>query len=194
MADRRILTPEVLRQLLRYDPETGKLFWLERGPQWFPSGHHSAETRAQVWNTKFAGREAFTCQIYGTYHIGAVLKITVNAQRVAYSIYHGVHIEDLREIDHINGNKSDNRIVNLREVPHAENAKNVSLYKSNKSGVPGVMWEDSHKAWAVKINHNGKQRRIGRFKCFEKAVEARKSAEITHGYHVNHGRTTSTGG
>lgn len=194
MADRRILTPEVLRQLLRYEPETGKLYWRERGPEWFAGGKRDPVWRARTWNAKFAEQEAFTCQIYGTYHIGAVLGITANAHRVAYSITHGIHIEDLREIDHINGNRSDNRIENLREVGHVENARNAALYKSNNSGVPGVHWEESHQAWSVRINYDGKQRRIGRFKRFDDAVAARKRAEIEHGYHANHGRTTSTGG
>lgn len=189
MADRRILTPEVLRQLLRYDAKTGKLYWRERGSEWFAGeSSKSPAQRANGWNAKWAGKEAFTCQIYGTYHIGAVLGITVNAHRVAWSIAHGVHIEDLREIDHINGNKADNRLANLREVPHAENAKNAPLYKSNKSGVAGVRWEPSHKAWGATINYAGKQRRIGRFKQFEDAVQARKAAEVEHGYHANHGR------
>lgn len=194
MADRRILTPEVLRQLLRYEPKTGKLYWRERGPEWFEDGYRTAQGRANNWNTKWAGKQAFTAQIYGTYHIGAVLEVKVSAHRVAWSIYHGVHIQDIRDIDHINGDKSDNRIANLREVPRIENARNVSLYKSNKSGVPGVMWEASHQAWAVKINYDGRQRRVGRFKLFDDAVAARKAAEIKHGYHENHGRTSATGG
>lgn len=188
MADRRILTPEVLRQLLRYEADTGKLFWRERGPEWFPERYRSAQANADAWNTKFAGKQAFTCQIYGTYHIGAVLKVTVNAHRVAWSIVHGVHIEDLREIDHINGNYSDNRLVNLREVPHAVNARNVSLYKTNKTGVHGISWDRGHNAWSASIRHGGKQHRIGRFKCFGRAVSARKAAEREHGYHPNHGR------
>lgn len=195
MANRRILTPEVLRQLLRYEPETGKLYWRKREPKWFdPEAKRPPEHQCSVWNSAWAGKEALTAQIYGTYRIGAVLGVRVNAHRVAYSMVHGVHIEDLREIDHIDGDKANNRIDNLREVPHSENARNASLYKTNKTGVPGVMWEASHKAWAAKINYNGKQRRIGRFKRFEDAVAARKRAEIEHGYHANHGRTTSTGG
>ena len=193
---RRVLpSPEILHELLRYEPETGKLFWRERDVKWFKptpykDGMRTAEWAANNWNKKFAGKEAFTATMHG-YKCGAVLSVHCPAHQVIYSMVHGVTLSGV--IDHINGVKSDNRIENLREVAVVENARNAALYSSNKSGVPGVMWEDSHKAWAAKINFNGKQRRIGRFKNKDDAIAARKHAETAHGYHPNHGRR-SVGG
>lgn len=192
MAKKPIPTPEQLRQLLRYEPETGKLYWLHRGPEWFSDGQRDPSRRARTWNTKYAGKEAFTSSIYGTYKIGSVLGIPTSAHRVGYSIYYGIRLKAADEIDHINGDKSDNTISNLRLVTHGENAKNISLYKNNKSGVMGLHWERSHKAWAVSIHFGGRQHRIGRFKCFGRAVVARKEAEKMHGYHQNHGRAGRT--
>lgn len=187
----RLPPPDVLRELLRYEPETGKLFWRRRDVKWFkPSAHkngvRSAGWAMNNWNAKFADKEAFTCRQKSGYFTGAVLAIPLVAHRVAFSIYHNREI--VGEIDHISGAKGDNRIANLREVDHTGNARNVSLYSSNTSGTPGVMWEKSHQAWAAKINFNGKQRRIGRYKRKEDAIAARKHAETVHGYHPNHGR------
>lgn len=185
----RIPEPSVLRELLRYSPETGKLFWRVRDVQWFQGdtkGGRSPEWRCRGWNAKWAGKEAFTCRQSSGYFTGAVLAIPAVAHRIAYSIYYDRQI--VGEIDHISGDKSDNRIINLREVDHATNAKNAAIYSNNRSGTPGVMWDDSRKAWAVKINFGGKQRCIGRYKNKSDAVAARKRAEMVHGYHQNHGR------
>lgn len=195
MAKRELPSPDVLRQLLDYDPETGRLHWKARSIEHVRAGCTTPAKHRSItanWNKRYAGKEALTCvQSSSGYRTGAVQCVPCVAHRVAYAIYHGEHAPE--EIDHINGNKGDNRIVNLRAVNHAENAKNVSLYSSNKSGVPGVRWEQSHKAWAAKINFGGKQRRIGRFKNKEDAIAARKRAEVEHGYHPNHGRL-ATGG
>lgn len=190
MADDRMPSPDILRALLRYEPETGKLFWRERGVEWFQNeteGGRDPEWRMKGWNKKWAGKEALAhmSPICG-YRKGAVLNIPLCAHRVAFSIYHNRKL--VGEIDHINGVRTDNRAVNLREVDHTGNARNVALYSSNKSGTPGVRWEEDHKAWSVKINYNGKQRRVGRFKRKEDAIAARKHAEMVHGYHKNHGR------
>lgn len=185
----RLPSPDILRELLRYEPETGKLFWRERGVKWFQgesASGRSPEWRARGWNAKWAGKQAFTCRQVSGYFTGAVLAIPLVAHRVAFSIYHNREL--VGEIDHISGDKGDNRIVNLREVDHTGNARNVSLYSSNTSGTPGVMWDASRRVWDAKINYNGRQRRIGRFHRKEDAIAARKHAETVHGYHPNHGR------
>lgn len=109
------------------------------------------------------------------------------AHRLAW-VY--VNAGDLSEIgiDHINGDRSDNRISNLRLVNQQENLKNKSLYKVNKSGVCGVRWVHDRNTWDVRIGVNGKQVRIGTFKCKLDAVSAIMKARIKYKYHVNHGR------
>jgi len=195
MAKTDILTPDVLKQLFAYDAETGRLTWLHRDSKWFADGLKAKEHTAKIWNAKWAGSDALRINSYSGYGSGAVLGIPVLAHRVAWSIYHSLPLSAFGEIDHINGCKSDNRICNLRAVGKAGNSRNLKLYSSNKSGVPGVIWEESHKAWAVRINFNGRQKRISRHKLFSEAVAARQRAEVEHNYHPNHGRIAeSTGG
>lgn len=188
MAVRADITPEILRQLLEYDPETGLLYWKARDESVFADVEDSRGPAwaARRWNVRYAGKPALDNVQGSGYKKGSVLSVPVLAHRVAFAIHHGR--TDFCEIDHINGDKTDNRITNLRDVAHSDNARNVGLYKNNTSGHHGVMWEESHKAWAAKITFGGKQRRIGRFKVKEDAIAARKAAEILHGYHVNHGR------
>ena len=152
----------------------------------FPTAAMGPQSTCDSWNAKWAGRLALNhITAYG-YRVGALLGVKLLAHRAALIIYHGRQISD--HIDHINGIRHDNRLVNLREVTRQMNNRNACLYSSNTSGVPGVIWEESRKAWAVKINFDGKQRRIGRFKDKEEAIAARREAEAQHGYTARHGR------
>jgi len=76
-------------------------------------------------------------------------------------------------VDHINGNKRDNRRCNLRICDHRQNSWNMKLAKNNKSGVTGVYWDDLSNKWRVEIQ--GKY--IGIFSNKDEAIEARKLAE-----------------
>lgn len=123
------VTPEILRQLLRYEPETGKLFWLERGPKWFSDKPVGQQHNANAWNAKYAGKEAFTSVGFNGYRQGSVFRQGMNLHRVAWAIHHG---EWPDHIDHINRDRLDNRICNLRSVTKAENAKNLSPRRSKE--------------------------------------------------------------
>ncbi len=89
--------------------------------------------------------------------------------------------------DHINHNKTDNRFINLLEVTHAENHKNLGVRSDNKSGVSGVSFHKAKNKWRTVIIVNYKQKHIGYYKNLEDAILARKGANIKYGYHVNHG-------
>lgn len=93
-------------------------------------------------------------------------------------------------IDHIDGNKLNNRIDNLRDVPIGENLKNKRKQKNNTSGVTGVgilSLKDGEVAYSAAISHNGKRYFLGRFSTLRKAILARKKAQIDFGFHPNHG-------
>lgn len=83
------------------------------------------------------------------------------------------------EIDHINGNKSDNRIINLRPVNRTENMRNKPVYRNNTSGVKGVTYEPEKGLWRARISWNGKRLSF-RSKCKELAVFVRKEMEIKY--------------
>lgn len=91
-------------------------------------------------------------------------------------------------IDHLNGDKLDNRPENLRLVDALGNTRNNAISTSNTSGVAGVSWDRSIGKWRAQIGVNNRQKFIGNFEEFDKAVAARKTAEKLHGFHPNHGR------
>jgi hypothetical protein len=182
VAKRQLPSPELLRQLLRYEPETGRLFWLHREPRHFNhSERRTADQSCSAWNTRYAGKEAFTYRCPKTgYPMSYVLNQNMTAHRVIVAMMSG---EWPFEVDHDNGIHDDNRWTNLNPVAsRSEQMKNQRLRSDNTSGVFGVGLD--HGAWRARIG----KKWIGRFKSFDEAVAARRAAEIEEGYHPNHGR------
>lgn len=106
---------------------------------------------------------------------------TYRVHRLIWEMHCGT-IAAGHEIDHINGNKADNRIENLRLVSRAENAKNLKLQSRNTSGVSGVIYMNNKYRVTIGAKY------LGYFDTIDEAIRARKSAEERNGYHVNHGR------
>ncbi len=186
MAKKPLPTPDELRQLLRYEPETGKLFWKDRTPDMFRDGAHRAAWVCKRWNTKYAGREAFTTDNCNGYKIGGIENKSYLAHRVIWAMTSGKWPE--ADIDHINGDRRDNRLINLREVSRSENLRNMRRLDTNTSGRTGVYRDRAREKWMAYIQNDGKLVNLGRFDAFEDAVKAREQAEMRFGYHPNHGR------
>jgi len=188
MAARELPSPETLRQLLRYEPDTGKLFWREAPLHLFQDGAYSAQRRQVTWNAGNAGKEALS--YYGggkTYKHGSVQWVKVYAHRAILAM----ELDRWPEVvDHINGVKSDNRRVNLREVTIVQNACNIKLRSDNSSGHHGVSFRPSRKMWRARITLNGAETCLGHFAEKADAISARQAAEIALGFHANHGRVT----
>lgn len=168
-----MIDPKFLRELIDYNPETGALIWRERTGHHFSQGERAAHHRANQFNSTFAGKEAFGIGPDG-YRKGRLLNRPVRAHRVAFAHYYG---RWPTEVDHINRDRSDNRITNLREVTHRENSINRGVQSNNTSGVAGVTWSKSKMKWTAHIKHNGRQKHLGTFSCFEDAKLARTFAE-----------------
>ena len=178
---------DILRQTLKYDPKTGKLFWRERPAYMFPdSGSGGAAGCAKRWNARCAGKEALSHKTRGGYLAGPVLGQVRISHQVAWAVYYGAWPKN--PIDHINGIRDDNRIGNLRSVSYSENAKNQRLPKNNKSGAMGVRLYKPTGKWLAVIGVGGKRIHLGYFDTKGSAIAARKQAEEDYGYHVNHGR------
>lgn len=146
------LTAERARELLDYDPETGVF------------------TR-RLQRMKFAkGSVAGYSTSLGYIDIG-VDRRKYKAHRIAWLITHGSW--PVSELDHINGDKTDNRLVNLRESTRSLNIQNTRVARRNNgTGVLGVHWNKKLKKFSAKISVAGKARYLGSFQTAEAAHQA----------------------
>lgn len=179
------LTAEHARELLEYDPSTGSLTWKHRPVEMFSStATRSAEHSARNWNSKCAGRPALN-KVGNTGHkVGGIWGKSYLAHRVAWLIHYG---EWPNVIDHINGDQTDNRIENLRNVTQRVNAKNSRLRKDNTSGQAGVTWLSRERRWQASINKNKGREILGYFKCKDEAIAVRRAVQVERGFTERHG-------
>lgn len=143
-----MLTQAELKSLFRYDPETGE-FW------------HLAPYAGQKRPTLIAG----TVMNKG-YVMVRIRNKGYLAHRLAWLYVYGVWPN---MVDHINGNRLDNRQCNLRICTAAENNRNARIGNTNTSGLKGVHWDKAGQIWRAQIHVNGRNRTLGRFKDREQA-------------------------
>lgn len=164
---------EELKTLVGYDPETGAMWWLPR-----QDDCSARKGEARRWNARFAGKPIGTVSTYG-YLVACIHDKQVKMHRVAYALHHGEW--PIGQIDHINRDRADNRICNLRDVSTRENALNRNKSSRNKSGVVGVC-RSNYGTFIAYISAPGRRKHLGTFKCFGRAVMARKAAEVQERY------------
>ncbi|OJH45189.1 HNH endonuclease signature motif containing protein [Paracoccus sp. SM22M-07] len=179
MAKKPLPTIERLRQRLSYDAETGKFTWLAHSGDLTPN--------QQTWNKCWAGKPAFTYTSKSGYHSGNFDGKLLYAHRVAWAIVYGCWPE--ADIDHINGVRSDNRIINLRDVSRTENLKNKRAKPGTSTGHTGVTFYRRDQVYVAQARSGGKNHYLGRFKRLDDAIAARAEANIKFGFHPNHGRS-----
>lgn len=147
---------ERLREVLDYDPETGRFVWRislnARGP---------------------AGSVAGTSLPDGYLRI-QIDRVPMKAHRLAWLWVHGEM--PLCEVDHINRIKSDNRITNLRLATSKQNKENQSLRVTNTSGHKGVHWDKSREKWMAFVVHHRKFKNLGRYDDLNQAIEVAEDA------------------
>lgn len=96
------------------------------------------------------------------------------------------------DVDHINGDRLDNRWENLRLVSRQDNLRNMGIRDSNQSGCTGVSFaKDRGKFHAYIGVGDGERLSLGHFKTLDEATAARKAAEVVFEYHPNHGTRPS---
>lgn len=150
------LTAEQLRELLNYDPETGIFTW------------------RLVAKGRAVGSRA------GTVHTAGYIQICVGprtdrlriyAHRLAWLFTHGIWPSE--DIDHINHDKSDNRIANLRELSRSLNQQNqIHGHKGSMTGLLGVVFNKKNGKFLARIHVNGRSKQVGTFESPEEAHAA----------------------
>lgn len=175
-----------IRSVLSYNPDTGALTWKVRDPSMFEDGKQTAEHNCAIWNGKFAGKPALSSPDKRGYLTGNLFSRPTKAHRAVWALVYG---EWPIEVDHINGDPSDNRLSNLRAVTHCENGRNLKLKSNNSTGICGV-WRRPSGRWAATITVAGSSKTIGTFDTIDQAIGARRNAERAYGFHNNHGRRT----
>jgi hypothetical protein len=167
------MTDEInkLREILAYDAHTGELTW---------------KTDVKYSRAKAGEKPKYTIDKDGYMRLKANRKVHI-AHRVAWMIVNGEIPHDM-QIDHVNHDRTDNRLENLRLVSNKGNQRNRSLNKNNKTGLCGVRrrWKNSYIA---DIRVNGKKISLGSFDNIFDAACARISAQNKYNFHKNHGRT-----
>lgn len=172
------ITAEYVRQILDYNPGTGEFTWKERTPDMFKQGsRRHADISCRSWNTRYAWKMA------GRINNQGYAEIVVNyrfcqAHRLAW-----LYMTDkwpFADIDHIDGNRANNRYANLREATRPENLWNMGISPKNTSGFKGV---SPHMGkWRATIMKNYRQTYLGDFDSIEEAAEAvRRERASLHG-------------
>jgi len=180
-----MINQDLLRELFDYDAASGHLLWRFRDQK-----HFTAQNQYTTWNKRYSGNVAGRANERG-YRTIAVFDKLYSAHRLVWLYVTGE--EPQGQIDHINGDKDDNRISNLRCVSNAENCRNKSLSKRNSTGFTGVTpyFYNGRNLWVARIRVNGELKHLGYFDTPELAADARSQADIEYGFHPNHGRPSS---
>jgi hypothetical protein len=160
-----MITQDKLQYLLNYNPDTGVFVWLNPPHPRIKKGQEAGTiTESGYRRIMIEGKPYFAHRLAWLYMFGSFPK----------------------QIDHINANRSDNIITNLRESNCTQNARNGRRYNNNTSGANGVKITDIG-TYEARIRVNGHLKHLGTFYNIFDAVCARKSAEKLYGFEVNHG-------
>ena len=177
------ITAEYAHECFVCNPDTGQLWWKERPAHHFPTEHGRA-----IFNAIYAGKETGkpnTSRGYGGVGLGGV---THRTHILIWLLCNGRLPE--HQIDHIDGVTGGfgNRLSNLRDAPQSENTRNKALYKRNATGVAGVTLRKKRAKWCASIRVGGRLKHLYEGFDFFEACCRRKSAELKHDFHTNHGR------
>lgn len=175
------LSIDDVQRALDYDPQIGNFTWKQR-----PASDFATKRAASIFKTHFEGKPALTCIGVNGYQEGRLKGVGITGHRVAFVLMTGEWPSD--QVDHINGNRSDNRWCNLRSASQAVNSRNMAMPSRNTSGRIGIHFDSKRKKWVAQGRAEGRHYNLGRFETMEAAVTARMCFEAEFGFHPNHGR------
>lgn len=155
-----MLSLKDIKDYLAYKPETGEFFWIKKPCTRILVGSKAENKRKDGYvGIGFGGKRYL-------------------AHRLAWFFTHGYLPE--KDIDHINGDPSDNRIENLREATRSENLFNQKLHSNNTSGYRGVIRCKRTNKWQAGSQLNGKYRFLGLHDSKEEAKAAYEKFAAKH--------------
>jgi hypothetical protein len=158
-----ILTKEKLQEVLSFDYETGEFKWKN-----VCSNRVKPYTKAGSLN-------------HNGYLVIGISGKKYFAHNLAWLYVYGEF--PLRMLDHVNRNRQDNRICNLRIATTKQNNENISLRSHNTSGHRGVTWHKAAKKWMASVTHNKKQIYLGLFEDVKEAAliaESKRKQLFSH--------------
>lgn len=157
-----MLTQRELKRLVAYDPETGCFTQRVRTSQRIKVGDRIG------WKT-----------MHG-YHTANINKTAHRLHRLAWLYVYGEWPDG--PLDHINNDRGDNRISNLRLSTPSKNAMNRKCRSDSRSGIKGITWNEKEGVWRATIGINGKRKTLGRFSTAQEAHAAYcEAARLIHG-------------
>lgn len=157
-----MLTAVEAKELFQYDPITAKLYWAtDRGP---------AKKGAEAGSLHSEG-----------YRVVCVNRKRYYAHRIIWLISTGAFPAEGLDIDHINGDRLDNRLCNLRTVTRSENNQNMKRGRTGKtSSQIGVCWMKRDQKWSASIKANGRRLSLGYYVDEQDAIAAYLLAKGEH--------------
>lgn len=188
------ISHSLIKELLYYDEKEGQLYWKIRGQHLFSPTIKTKQQSANAWNARYAKTKALSSEVGDGYRSGCInidnKKYRISHHRAVWFLNYGYWPNN---IDHIDHNKENDKLENLRDVTPLENSQNVSMHKTNKSGITGI----SHRLvngewngkWRAIVWNNRKRKYLGDFTSKEEAIKARENfLSSVNTYHPNHGK------
>lgn len=167
MAKRHNIDIARLREAVRYNPDTGLLEMADTAPEWWDAWS------AKTWAGRYARKPAFAAKNADGYRYGVFCGAHILAHHAAWAIMHGEWADAL---DHIDGNRENNAIVNLRVADVLRNNWNRSSRAGASSRFVGVTWFKSQREWRANIETGGRKFFLGSFQTEEDAAKAYDAA------------------
>ena len=168
-----MLTFERANELFKYEPETGMLI-----------------RKVTTGNNRFHAGTVAGCASPEGYLRVRIDKALYRVHRVCYLLAYGSLADDM-QVDHINHDRADNRLANLRLVTNTQNGRNTKLPVTNTTGVIGVSYNKKYDKYYAHIHIKGKNIYLGQYDTLEEAAAARADANLKYGFHSNHGLNKS---